>query len=177
MVEAIAQWAPFGSENVSVVFSPPPGDPKVVAVTREVSFDESQAPTVEGLSSSLTDKFGQPSYKSSPTFIWAWDKTGQVSKANQADTCNVYNNQRQFLLASWVIVPQLQQENDDGCAIVVQAVIHSGSSGIADHLEMTLIDVHDALQAAIATNNHIKQVEQAKKEEALKKASANKPAL
>jgi hypothetical protein len=40
---------------------------------------------------------------------------------------------------------------------------------------MALNDSHDALQAAIATDSHVKQVEQAWKEKELKKASANKP--
>jgi hypothetical protein len=59
----------------------------------------------------------------------------------------------------------------DGCA----SHLSYNDQGIANRLYMSLADIHDALQAAIAADNHTKQVEQAKKEEELKKAGANKP--
>lgn len=181
---ANARWSSEGNngpESVIVVFSPPPGDPKLVAVLRDSGFDQSQAPTVEGLISSLTEKFGQPSRKSQdPSFQildWAWDKAGRISKPSPS-ICEVDNaNLDRMGVLSMNFIPDLQRKNEGGCAIAVEAVIYRNGLGIANRLEMTLIDPHDALQAAIATNNHVKQVKQAKAEAALKKAGANKPAL
>ncbi|MGB3550923.1 MAG: hypothetical protein WA993_09540 [Candidatus Binatus sp.] len=175
-------------EIVDVVFSPPPGDPKVLALSRVVVFEKSQAPTVETLFSSLTDKFGQPTYQSQVgagdhEMVWTWDKAGQISKPSvQLDACSgewLSNNLDRMGANSFYFIPDLQRESDGGCAMGVRAIIrvHSSSPGIADGLDMTLIDPHDALPAAIATADHLKQVKQAKADEALKKASANKPSL
>ncbi len=174
-----------GAERVVVVFSPPPGGPKVLAVERTLWLDQSQATTIETLANSLTDKFGQPLTKSPPNstnreFFWAWDKAGQISKPNQS---NIVNRRVLLIFESpstmrYLLLPVLQQQDDGGCAMVVRARITSNNGGVATSLEMTLTDAHDALQAAIAANDHVKHVQEARKEEALKKASANKaPAL
>jgi hypothetical protein len=80
-----------GAERVDVAFSPPPGGPKVMAVLRHVEFDKSHAPTVEGLASSLTEKFGQPTQKSQSfnfqELFWGWDKSGQ-SPMGMAGGCS-----------------------------------------------------------------------------------------
>ncbi len=183
LARANAVWGNVGNsgaERVVVVFSPPPGGPKVVAVSRDVSFDKSQVPTVENLANSLTDKFGQPGYKSTPSpgpiMVWYWDKAGQTSRGIPLYLCDVTGvyNELQNPVAS---IPGFQQDNDAGCAIAVRAQINSLDSGIANQLFVTLIDVHDALQAAIAADNHVKQANEAKKQEELKKASANKSSL
>jgi hypothetical protein len=180
---ADASWGNInmGLEKISVTFSPPPGDPKVVAISRSVSFEQSQAPSVDNLTSSLMDKFGQPSSKSSTgTFYWAWDKTGQISKAND-DVCSVMwtisDPQNRVGVNSSSFIPFLQKEDGGGCAVAARADISSNNSGIANELDMMLVDLHDALPAAIAEDNFVKKVKQTNADAALKKASANKPAL
>jgi len=121
-----------------------------------------------------------------PIFVWAWGKTGQIEKptpgicqmSNGCDSNWVrqgFSSLRSFRSSWWMA--GLQKANEGGCAMVVHASINQ-SQGIATLLRMDLVHAQDALQAAIATDSHLKQVDQAKKEEALKKASANKaPAL
>ena len=150
-------------------------------------FEKSQAPTVETLFSSLTDKFGQPTYQSQVgagdhEMVWTWDKAGQISKPSvQLDACSgewLSNNLDRMGANSFYFIPDLQRESDGGCAMGVRAIIRVHLlSWNCRWPDMTLIDPHDALPAAIATADHLKQVKQAKADEALKKASANKPSL
>ncbi|MGB3550924.1 MAG: hypothetical protein WA993_09545 [Candidatus Binatus sp.] len=183
------QFLAYASEQsaigdvVSIVFSPPPGDPNVLAIDRTLSFGRSHAPTAENLTNSLSGKFGQPSYNSHngegyQEFVWSWDKTGQISKANGSIIDQTYSEVESTPSSSNSSsrIQTLQQDNDPGCAIAVQAVIYS-NNGVASQLRMKLFDVHDALRAAIAADNYVKQVEQARKEGELKKAGANKPSL
>jgi hypothetical protein len=169
-------------ETMQLIFSAPPGDPKVLAVSRSLSFDASQAPTVENLASSLKEKFGQPSDDAPPipqnprrVLVWAWNKSGQLSKPYPRNCDSVFIMGR----PTFSLQQRLQQENNGGCAMAVKAEILTDykGSGIAYGLQMELIDVNDVLQAASATDAHVKQAKQAQAEAALKKASANKPSL
>jgi hypothetical protein len=135
-LRAEADWG-FGlnansRETVPFRFSPPPGDPKVVEVGRDLIFDPSQSPTVENLTNSLTEKFGKPSDESPSTlggeraFVWAWDKAGQISKPNSSNVCLVRNSGWNLNTIDSDMVYssslRLQRDEDGGCAMAVLAI-------------------------------------------------------
>ena len=184
---------------MDIEFSTPPGDSKVIAVSRIVNFSQSQEPTIENLRSSLTAKFGQPTYQFEVAsrfqgMDWGWDKAGQISKpSGQPNACSAVflsqfsnpletEDMARLMDSLHSSISTLQQENDTGCAIGVAVRIvpdpYSIANGkLAKTLRMALIDPHDALQAEIATNNYLNQIKKAQAEEELKKARANKPPL
>jgi hypothetical protein len=186
-----AVWNAWGNpakgaqENVGVVFSVGSGDPRVVAVNRSVGWNpQSQPPLVETVANSLIGKFGKPSDQSPDdpnrqTYFWGWDKAGrQISKPGLRSICDVaadFTRVRQTLTASQAS----KLENESACAIAMTASVASDHNNrIANHFEITLVDLQDGMQSAIVADNHAKQVEQAARAQELKNASTVKaPAL
>lgn len=179
------------ADTVSVFFATPPGDSKVIAVARNVGFDASGAPTLKNLVKELTEKFGQPSWTQGNWWAgWVWDKAGQISKTeNQRCPSAAFDFRVVFAPPEstldrsgagrnwWSKIPPLQEEYDRNCALAVKVAILADQGGVVTNLREEIVDMHAVLQTAIASDNHVKQLEQAKREEAVKKAGANKPAL
>ena len=152
-----------------------------------MSFDASGAPTVKNLFDGLTEKFGQPSWTQGiPWAAWVWDKTGQLSKkydngcGHSLDIMIVASG-RASAFDWWAksdVIQSLQADLGRNCAIVVKVQMGANdANGVVGFLKAELVGVQPALQTAVAGDNHVKQVQQAKREEAVKKAGANKPAL
>lgn len=81
-------------ENIVVAFTPDPDAEKVVAITRALSFDQSDRPSTTQYVSALTEKYGQPllmrGTKDSPELIWFFDKYGKpVPATNRTGTLQV----------------------------------------------------------------------------------------
>jgi hypothetical protein len=188
VVVANTGWNPSANpanstgEKIAVLFSIASADHRVVAVTRDVGFVQSQAPLVQTVINSLMEKYGKPSdqspYDSSVQgFLWAWDNDGrQISTPNLMSICRVEDN---FNLLTnplggigGVGIAAIQKANSE-CAIALSATVYSyDKNKIATLLKIKLVDLHDGLQAAIVADGRAKQVEEAKKEAALKKLGA-----
>lgn len=85
-----------GQDELSVNFTPAPGNEKVAAIYRRVGFNPGMAPSNANLLSDLKKKYGTPSFEtpaaqngSKTRLIWSFDASGNLLKNIDAEKCNV----------------------------------------------------------------------------------------
>lgn len=85
-----------GKDELSVNFTPTPGNEQVAAIYRRVGFNPGMAPSNANLFNDLKKKYGTPSFESPASqslhksmLIWSFDSSGKLSKNFDATRCAV----------------------------------------------------------------------------------------
>lgn len=178
-------------ENIFIMFSPVPGEDKVLSIERNVSFQPPQNPPVDDIVSSLRSKLG-PWSNGDPqddTLVWAYAPSGNTIKlptdlrsAPLKPPC-VYTglaliaqnyNTTGAPQPGWSSRVLQDVQDNEGCSKVVRTTYSRGPNpAIAETLSLGLVDVAETIRSTRRAAVISQQSSSQQQEQEIQKAHQN----
>lgn len=144
-----------GTERMGALFSAPPDTEKLIRFTREVTFnDRSQRPLFSQLEQSLSQKYGNPTFKQRGkgwvNLVWSNTPSGGMNTAKVAEQCKLKNIYQawEYLETSY----NIGRGDQCGETMWVYVSLDYNNSELISRYQVALYNPGDTQKRAAATN-------------------------
>jgi hypothetical protein len=129
-------------ERMQFAFSGLGSGNKLFAARRELKFQPSQRPTTASVYEAAVAKFGEPSQKGKdPTGIWAaWKFNSSDEQAEKLDSLLDCIGTRDFPVGLDEFTAKKAKQSGKMCGIYIDFVVRGDPAGLANELDMAMMD-------------------------------------